>query len=232
MKKITELSIVVGGGALGGLISVMEAWGDPSSYPLSLAKVFALLVIPFVKGGAAAGIGVYFLSSFDTKHWIRALFFAVACGLTFPSILTKSGSLVDSVTSQVASQSLYENEKIIKEVIAKGETLSDIDVAIIKDASERIIIAGLKVQDPENTNVNFALNDAITILGQKATEGDEMAVKAISDIGLLSSEKNLHHPTRSVRRELEMIMESPNIDRNIRLQAMSSIEVLERQNEP
>ena len=232
MKKITELSIVVGGGAVGGLISVMEAWGDPSSYPLSLAKFFTLFVIPFVKGGAAAGIGVYFLSSFDTKHWIRALFFAVACGLTFPSILTKSGSMVDSVTSQVASQTLNENEKIIKDVIAKGETLSGNDVAIIKDASEKIIIAGSKVQGRENTNVNLALNDAIATLGKKATEGDEMAVNAISDIGLLSSEKNLHSPTRNVRRELEMITESPNIDRNIRSQALHSIEALERQNEP
>ena len=226
MKKITELSIVVGGGALGGLISVMEAWGDPSSYPLSLAKVFALFVIPFVKGGAAAGIGVYFLSSFDTKHWIRALFFAVACGLTFPSILTKSGSMVDSVTSQVASQSLYENEKIIKDVMANGETISGNDVAIIKEASEKIIIAGSKVQDPENTNVNFALNDAIATLGKKAMEGDEMAVKAISDIGLLSYENNLHRPTRSVMRELGMITESPDINRDIRQQAMHSIEVL------
>lgn len=231
MKKTTELTIVVGGGAIGGLISVMEAWGDPSSYPLSIAKVFALFVIPFVKGGAAAGIGVYFLSSFDNKHWIRALFFAVACGLTFPSILTKSGSMVDSVTSQVASQSLNENKKIIKEAIAKGETSGGIDVAIIKDASEKILIAGLKIQGLETTNVNFALNDAIATLGKKAIAGDEMAVKAISDIGLLSSEKNLRLPTGSIIRELEMITESPNIDKNIRLQAMSSVDVLKRQNE-
>ena len=48
MNKITEVAIIVGGGAFGGLISVMETWGDPSSLPLSLAKIFSLFVIPFV----------------------------------------------------------------------------------------------------------------------------------------------------------------------------------------
>jgi hypothetical protein len=228
MHKISEVAIIMAGGAIGGLVSVMEAWGDPSSFPLSLAKLFALLIIPLVKGGVAAGIGVYVLTSLDSNQMAKAFFFSVACGLTFPSILTKSGSMIDSVTSKVSQISITENVSIIKEEIAKGKIDNTVDVARIKDASEKIIMAEKKVENLVKTDAEFILNDAIFALGLEAKAGDENAINAIVDIGKLSSKSSFSAPRLSAIRELEIIQKIPGVKNKLKSRALVSLEVLKQ----
>lgn len=75
MLNYKEFSLVITGGAIGGLVSVSEAWTEPSVFPISLAKIFTLIVIPSIKGGLAAGIGVYVLTSLDQNNLAKAFFF-------------------------------------------------------------------------------------------------------------------------------------------------------------
>ncbi|MET1077656.1 MAG: hypothetical protein ABWY06_06515 [Pseudomonas sp.] len=224
MNKLSEVLLILGGGALGGLVSVMQAWAEPTSFPLSLAKLFALLVIPMVKGGVAAGIGVYVLTSLDANHIAKAFFFSVTCGLAFPSILSKGGSLAESVTAQVAVHALNENVDSLRAVLAKGPALNPADLVLIKQASEKIILANNRVQRPANSTAELAVNDAIASLGKEATTGDTGAIEALRDIGRLSFKSSLPFSAFSALGELEMLRSKPEVDAQTKSQAAMAID--------
>lgn len=226
MKKITEMMIIAGGGALGGLVSVMDAWGDPTNYPMTFAKLFALFAVPFVKGAVAAGIGVYVLTSFDSNHIARSFFFAVACGLAFPSILTKSGSMVDSVTSQVAEISITENANTISSEIEKGLQGEAIDVAIIQKASENIVNARGKVDNSSKSDAEHAIKNALDSLAVQAETGDVRAISAISHIGKLSSKGRLTTSKKIAISKLKQIQDAPNLADSFKRRAAREADLL------
>jgi hypothetical protein len=223
MHKLLEIGIVFGGGALGGVVSVMEAWADPTVWPLSVAKFFALFMIPFVKGGVAAGIGVYVLTTLDQSHMARAFFFSVACGLTFPSILAKGGSMVDSVTAQVAQQTIRDNVSSILAASSSAKQGADVKVAEIKTASERIIEAGSKLPEGDKRQAESAVQTAIAVLGRKARTGDTTSVEAITDIAERSITVKLHQSVRAAIKELEALQTEPNLPEDIRKRAAGAV---------
>jgi ribosomal protein S20 len=228
MNWLKEVSIVFVGGALGGIVSVMDAWTDPVFYPLSIVKVLTLFVIPFVKGGVAAGIAVYVLTSLDQTHLVKAFFFAVACGLAFPSILTKGGSMADSVTSQVAKQTIEENASKIALMASTGSDNKAVNVQDIKSAATTIIKAEQKVKEGDKREAESALQQAISTLSRKATQGDTTALQAITDIATFSTTQGLRSPTETAIRELKMIQANPNLPDEYRSKAQLAVSGLEK----
>ncbi len=229
MTKATEVTLVFLGGALGGIVSVMDAWTDPVSYPLTVAKFMALFVIPFVKGGCAAGIGVYVLTSLDPNQLVRAFFFAVACGLVFPSVLTKGGSMVDSVTAQVATKVIEENaSKIARIEAAAASDDKVLDVQDIKSAATSIIKAEQKVPQGDKKAAESALQQAISTLGREATKGVAGALQTITDIGTLSASRGLGSPTETAIRELKVLQANPSLSDPLRSEAGRALTILEK----
>lgn len=228
MSKLVEVLIIVAGGALGGLVSVIEAWTDPVSYPLTFAKLFALLIIPVVKGGVAAGMGVYLLTTLDSTQMIRAFFFSVACGLTFPTIITKGASVSQSVTSQVASQIISNSASTIKEIKSTGAENAVSAIHDLKSASIQIIEATPKVSESDRKVAATALEQAVSSLGNTATStGNTKAIEAITDIGALSATRNLHAPTERAISELKALEATPSLGKEGKLKAAAAIQKLQ-----
>lgn len=50
MSKGREVVLIVAGGVVGGLLSAIDAWAQPISYPLTGLKPAALVLIPALKG--------------------------------------------------------------------------------------------------------------------------------------------------------------------------------------
>ena len=69
----------------------------------------------------------------------------------------------------------------------------------------------------------IAINNAIITLGAEAKEGDEKAIKAISDIGILSSKSSFSTPTSNAIKELEVIQNTLGIDDGIKTKAKQAI---------
>jgi hypothetical protein len=229
MTKVNEMLIVFGGGALGGLISVVDAWADPISYPVTFIKILSLVVIPFLKGGIAAGIGVYLLTTLDPNHISKAFFFSVACGLAFPSILSKSGTLAENVTSQVAQHFIDDSVARIESIASSAAANQDLPVTELKNVSDQILVAQQKIPGTEgNKSVEAALQQALGALGTRATEGDTKAVDAISDIGFSSAAQGLRAPTDKAIQELRSIQASPNLDQTSQDRVKLTIKMLEK----
>lgn len=229
MNKLVEVSLVVGGGALGGLASVMQAWADPVSYPLSIATLFAIFVTPAVKGGLAGGIGVYVLVGIDPTNIIRVFFFAVACGLAFPSVLAKGGGMVDSVTSQVAQHVIDKNASKIARIAASAATGEEtVDVQDIKIAATNIIKAEPKVRGVEKSEAESALQQAVSTLGGAAAKGVAVAAQTITEIGALSAVRGLQGPKETAIQELKVLYNSPQLDQPLRSTAEQGLKMLER----
>lgn len=239
MGKLREFGIIISGGALGGIVSVLEAWTEPQSYPLSITKIFLLLVLPFVKGGIAAGIGVYVLTNLDPKQMARAFFFSVACGLTFPSILSKGESMAKGVAAQVASQSFQENARVIRN--ENGLKPDNIDVGSVKDASMKIFEVGSKMPANEKHEAESAIREAIDVLSKKAhfseysATGGMSAMDAISAIDAMSAigaraiDLNLATPQNVVRSKLLSLRNRTDLPIEITSRAGMAMEMLGRE---
>lgn len=220
MNKGRELAVVVMGGAIGGLISVLDSWADPVSYPLTVSKLAVLLLIPAVKGGAAAGIGVYVLTTFDPSQVIRGFFFSVICGLAFPSILANGKSYAETVTSQVATQTISENTKAIKNTT----TIPD-----LQKASIAILQATPKVDSAQAGAADAAVQQAVSNLAKTAdaTDGNE-AIDAISQIGAFAAAQNLPGARDRAVFELKTLKDAPNASEEFKGRASIAIDRLER----
>jgi len=226
MTKLQEVSLIIVGGALGGIISVADAWTNPLVFPVSLAKIFALVVIPLIKGGTAAGIGVYVLTSLDQNNMAKAFFFSVACGLTFPSILIKSGNMVDNVTSKVAQEAISENALAIKAATSNTSELSNLNVAEIQAASKKIIEAERQVATDDKGKAAPALQYAITALSKKAITGDVNAVEAITDIATLSGSNNISG--KMAVHELKLLQNNQNLTNDFRSRVAFAVDNIEK----
>lgn len=187
MNKVVEVIIVLFGGAIGGVISVMDAWSDPGTFPLSLATFNAVFLIPFIKGSAAGGIGVYVLTSIDPRHMAKAFFFAVTCGLAFPSILTKSGTLADATISQVAAHRITESKNIIENAVAAAGGDVELNVSAIQQASRNIVQAAPKAGQAMRVDAMLALDQAKNALRSASNANQPEAKVAYQEVALLNS---------------------------------------------
>jgi hypothetical protein len=228
MSRTKEVLLIVLGGSLGGLLSVMDAWANPVSYPLSASKLASLLLIPMLKGGAASGIGVYLLTQLDSTQVIRGFFFAVTCGLTFPAILANGGSLAETTTSQVARKAIAENTSKLRNV-AGGGPLSAAAVSQIQDASIAILQAAPKAGPFETRTAAAAVQQAVSELGKSATDADDPhVIEAISSIGTVAATHDDRTSADAALRELEKISGAAGVNDELRASASRGMEQITR----
>ena len=235
MNKLLEVAIILAGGAAGGLLSVLDSWADPVSYPLTLSKLASLLLIPVLKGGAAAGIGVYLLTTLDSTQIIRGFFFSVTCGLTFPSILANSTTYAQKVTSQVATKSISENtEKIATatatiQASASSPAPSASAVAQIQSASIAILQATPKIDAAETKAADATVQQAISGLAKTANAvNNERAIDAISQIGIAAVSQNLPDSADRAVFELKALRDGAHSSEISKDRATIAVERLER----
>lgn len=216
--------MVVGGGALGGLVSVAEAWTDPLAYPLTFAKFATLAVIPFVKGGLAGGIGVYLLTSFDATQVMRTFFFAVTCGLAFPQILTKGQGMAEHATAQVARQVIDDSADRIKE-IAAAHGVGDANAVVeLKDAATNALDAQRSVLTSEGkASAMSAVQDALAALKDRVASGDPAAAGAIADIATSASTRGFDRPSQTGLRDLTALRDSPALHSEVQNSVAANI---------
>jgi len=224
--KSSEVALIVLGGVIGGLISVLDAWADPISYPLTLSKLASLLIIPGLKGGAAAGIGVYLLTQLDSTQLVRGFFFAVTCGLAFPSILSNGSTFSDRVTSQVASKTIAENvERLTTAGGSSSGPLSASEVAEIKNASIAILQASPKAPSSDMKYADSVLQQAVSDLGKSATESrDTGALEALTSIGSVAATHDSRGSFDAALAELKTLKAAPDAREDLRLGAATAIE--------
>jgi hypothetical protein len=226
MRKGTEVTIIVVGGVIGGLISVLDAWAGPVPYPLTFSTLASLVLIPGVKGGVAAGIGVYLLTQLDSTQLVRAFFFAVTCGLTFPSILARGSSLADQATSQVAGKTIAANAQRVQSTTPSGQTqLSTAAVSEITDASIAILHATPRADESDAKFGESVVQQAVSSLGSNAREsGDAGAVKALESIGTVAASQESRGPLDASLSALKTIKDAPNLREDVRTGAANAIE--------
>ncbi|MCI0623919.1 MAG: hypothetical protein L0387_20060 [Acidobacteria bacterium] len=237
MTKSLEVAIVVAGGAMGGLLSVLDSWADPVSYPLTLSKLAALFLIPVLKGGTAAGIGVYLLTTLDSTQLIRGFFFSVTCGLTFPTILSNSTSYAQKVTSQVATKSIFENTEKLKAAVASigtsasPQSLLPSAVSEIQGASIAILQATPKVEPAEAKAADAVVQQAVSNLAETANvTNSDKTIEAISQIGSVAVAQNLPGTTDRAVLELKSLRDAPHVSEETKGRAVLAIQKLERAN--
>lgn len=227
MNKFKEVLVVLVGGAIGGWVSVIDAWTDPVSYPIaSFAKVSALFLVPAIKGAVAGGLGVYLLTTQDTAQFARAFFFAVACGLTFPSVLAKGASMSQTVTSQVAAQNIDQAAAKINTAATQKSDGDKVDQ--IKAATVQILEAAPKVAEPDKSAVSVALEKAVSTLSETArSSGDKKAIEAISDIGTSPVALNFPLVKQRLVFELRGLRNEPNLKPESQALAAATVARLE-----
>lgn len=193
MKKWVEVSLIMGSGALGGLVSVIDAWQDPLSFPLTFAKFASLFIIPAVKGGVAAGIGVYLLTTVDSAQLIRTCFFAVTCGLAFPSVISNASSYASRVTSQVASQQVAKGVAQLQGAAVASADAGSPESGLaaaeqVQSAAKSIELALPKVPEADVAATDSAAQGAVTGLAANPIAlTDTKAVDAIAAIAATSN---------------------------------------------
>jgi hypothetical protein len=228
MSRFKEVLLIVLGGSLGGLLSVMDAWANPVSYPLSASKLASLLLIPMLKGGAASGIGVYLLTQLDSTQLVRGFFFAVTCGLTFPAILTNGASLAETTTSQVARKAIAENAAKLRTVTG-GTQLSPAAVSQVQDASIAILQAAPKAGPIEARTATAAVQQAVSDLGKTATASDDPhVIEAISSIGTVAATHDNQTSADAALRELGKISSVAGLSDELKASASRGMEQISR----
>ena len=151
-----------------------------------------------LKGGAAAGLGVFLLTTLDSTQLIRSFFFSVACGLTFPTILTTGTGYAQKVTSQVATKAIADNTAKLSgasasvSAAASAAALPASAVADIKDASLAILQATSKVPPAEARAANAVVQQAVSRLVKASAAGkDESSAAVIAQIRAAAAAQNL-----------------------------------------
>lgn len=230
MKPLFEGAAVMAAGAIGGLVSVIEAWQEPIAFPLTLAKIFALLVIPGLKGGIAAGVGVYLFGAVDRVQPFRTFFFALSCGLAFPAVLSSTGSYAERVTSQVATTQVVANAARLNNAATSGvqqaggtssiDGITAASLAII-EAAPRAVETDVKVGDA-------AIQNALSTLSVSSdTTSNPAIADAIANIGAAAASQNLELTTNAAIRGLKTIEQEPAAIDPVRARAAEGVRRLE-----
>jgi hypothetical protein len=168
MSKIREVSLVSGGGALGGILSVISVFGESVFGTQIISSPFSTflnaILIPTLKGGVAAGLGVYLLANSDMTNLVRVFFFSIACGLVFPSILDQAATVASKTTTQLANQQVSVATETIKQSVESGvANTADIDKAIQEIRAAQSTASPIILEDASQTLEVIILegNDAI-----------------------------------------------------------------------
>tara|TARA_B000000460_G_scaffold44025_1_gene27630 strand:+ start:5651 stop:6634 length:984 start_codon:yes stop_codon:yes gene_type:complete len=172
-----EISLILIGGAVGGMLSVASAWNEPSTFPLTAIKLLNLVAVPFVSGAMAAGVGVYVLTTFDPNQKKKAFFFAFTCGLAFPSILSESGGLVNDTKNRVALADFKLQKKELESLVndvENGEMIEESQIAhTIQNFDESY---NRYIERVPNSNLSNPKKEYIEKIHRLADEGNQAAL--------------------------------------------------------
>lgn len=150
-----NLGVVVFGGLAGGLLQPVYARLNPKQPNPSTGRFWWNPLL----GLAAAGISVYVVANSKPDDAVRLLFFAVLCGLAFPSVLA---SAVDRLT-----QNTEDVQRDVAQIAQQAES-NDVDVTAQAADDLRTTLANNPV-------------DAIGARGVRVVEaGAQLAVQNIA----------------------------------------------------
>jgi hypothetical protein len=228
-RAIGEVLLIIAAGAIGGVRSVLDSWADPVSYPLTMSKFASLFVIPVMKGGAAAGIGVFLLTSLDSSHLTRAFFFALTCGLTFPTVISNGGSYAQSVTSQVASKVIADNVEKLQGPTQVGTDVPQASVPEVVAASTAILTATAKVSPAQAKAADAVVQQAISDLAKTAVASNDPAtVDAISNIAGAAAAQNFTGSPDKAVAELKNLRDTESTPELVKARASTVLKKMGR----
>lgn len=227
MLKFREVMMIVLAGAIGGLVSVADAWTQPLVWPLTFAKFFALALLPAAKGGIAAGIGVYLFTTVNPTEFARSFFFALTCGLAFPAVLSNASTYADHITGHVAVNEVANNlETLAPQTSSSGRPAAQVDASVASDAADRVATAVAQVPPEQAPVVDQQISDVISRIASAPPETITPAnVDAIARIGASASPSTLPQTQVEVRRALTELQEA-NVSPAVKARALRAQENL------
>lgn len=233
MTKVNEILIVLAAGAIGALLSVSDAWVTPDPLPFTWLKFATLAAIPAAKGAAASGLAVYLLTSLDPSQFVRTCFFALACGYTFPGVLTNAADFSKKAISQVAVQTVADGKEKIAAATpaaaASAVSLPASSVAQIKDASISILQASSKVPESEVKTTEAAVQQGVSALGNSGNATRDAApAAAIADIGVQAAVQNNRAGVEAAVQQLNMIQSTVGVSPAARAAAELGVQRIDR----
>lgn len=234
MNKIVQVIVVFLGGAFGALLSVWAVWFAPLWSSWTLTTAANLLLLPAIKGGVAAGLGVYLLFSFDASKTRRAFFFAILCGYCFPSIFAYATGLGTRLTNgELANQAVARSTDRINATAPMASpqlALTASAVLALRDASIAIINEAPNVTDSSvKREAVAAVHRAVADLRNAAiSTGDSAPVDAIVDIGQQAAGTRSLRPTSDLAvQQLRSIQTDERSDSQTKKTATSGINQIE-----
>ena len=221
MTKLTEVFLILFAGCIGGLVSTLDSWQASLSIASTAATLLTAGLIPALKGAVAAGVGVYLLTTVDSAQFTRTFFFAVTCGLAFPSILTSGASYASRVTASVASGEVSKSAETVRATSvtaasASAPAAAASAIGVIKDAAVNAIQVAPKANPTDARTAEVAVNQAIGAIATGPTAASSpMAASALGDIGVAAAGQNLPASRDLALRELEQIRTRPGLDQSV-----------------
>ena len=220
-------------GAVGALLLVSDAWTTPDPLPFSWIKFTTLVAIPAAKGAAAAGLAVYLLTSPDPTQFIRTCFFALACGYTFPGVLSNAAEFSKKAVGQVAVQAVADSKEKIAAaepaIAASAAPLAASSVTQIRNASLAVLSVTSQVPDSEVRSAEATVQRGISILGNAANATTEpAAASAIADIGEQAAAQNSRVGIAAAVQQLNAIQSAPGVSPAARAAAEAGVRRIDR----
>lgn len=156
-----NLALVVIGGLIGGLLQpVFARLNSKSENPPGINFLFSPIL-----GIAAAGISIYVIANSNPNAPMRILFFALLCGLAFPSVLTAAVDNVSRRTESVQNQVAQIANAASNDGMAEtAQAASDLKSVLSRNPADTLKSEGHSVIETAAkmaiTNIaNTALND-------------------------------------------------------------------------
>lgn len=167
--NIVEFCIVLIAGGIGGFASVMTVLGTADFWPLRMSGVFAAIVEPVFRGALAGGLGVYLFAPLDRSDLVRTIFFAVACGLAFQTVLEHSASAAGSATQSItnteqklAQQAFSQAKANVESIPATAEPLTPEKQEELKKAATDVFRTLPKLPAAERLDAQFTIESVIS----------------------------------------------------------------------
>jgi hypothetical protein len=196
MSGPREVGLTLIGGMIGGFLTTVPALGEPAIWTdFGLASWFKFVLGPVLLGAAASGIGVFVLTTTDTTLKARMFFFAIICGLAFPSILTSAKESVGSMRSQVLVQITEEKAQSLRQLVS-DESAAPVQVA--KAASE---ILDLAKRSDSPRAVEAATNAVGVSIQNLSAQKTEESAKELASIGVTAARTQSYDAAINVLKE-------------------------------
>ncbi len=208
------LWIVALGGAIGGILQPIVAKLNPKTPAPENSQYWQSPLL----GIAAAGISVYVVANTDTNEALRLFFFAVLCGLAFPTVLTSAvdsvGKRTDKVQQEVAdiANKARSNDPAVLAtateslkatmIMNPAESITDQGQKSVETSAELALrnIAATVAADPGQAREVIEQLKEVATVAQSAGYADT-ALKAGQELQKLSEGDNINNATKKIAEE-------------------------------